>query len=85
MPQTKQFTFYMSKISLLLTQAKLINYFTYSIIADFADDPSFTWQVLHYVYVRGRHNPISTTTATQQQMLAIPAYELMEQNFIFIW
>jgi len=38
------------------------------IIDDFADDPSFTRQskMLHSLYVRGRHNMISTITATQQ-------------------
>jgi len=38
------------------------------IVDDFADDPSFTRQskLLHALYVRGRHNMISTITATQK-------------------
>ena len=38
------------------------------IIDDFADDPSFTRQskLLHALYTRGRHNMISTITATQK-------------------
>ena len=38
------------------------------IIDDFADDPSFTRQskILHGLYTRGRHNMISTITATQK-------------------
>ena len=37
-------------------------------IDDFADDPSFTRQskMLHSLYVRGRHNMISTITTTQK-------------------
>ena len=38
------------------------------IIDDFADSPEFTRQskMLHSLYVRGRHNMISTITATQK-------------------
>ena len=38
------------------------------IIDDFADDPSFTRQskLLHALYTRGKHNVISTITATQK-------------------
>ena len=38
------------------------------IIDDFADSPEFTRQsqLLHSLYVRGRHNMISTITATQK-------------------
>ena len=38
------------------------------IIDDFADDPSFVRQskILHSLYTRGRHNMISTITATQK-------------------
>ena len=37
------------------------------IVDDFADDPTFTRQskILHSLYTRGRHNMISTITATQ--------------------
>ena len=38
------------------------------IVDDFADDPSFTRQskLLHALYTRGRHNMISSITATQK-------------------
>ena len=38
------------------------------IVDDFADDPSFTRQskLLHALHTRGRHNVISTITATQK-------------------
>ena len=38
------------------------------IVDDFADDPSFSRQskLLHALYTRGRHNSISTITATQK-------------------
>ena len=38
------------------------------IVVDFADDPSFTRQskLLHALYTMGRHNMISTITATQE-------------------
>ena len=38
------------------------------IVDDFADDPSFTMysKILHGLYTRGRHNFISTITATQK-------------------
>ena len=38
------------------------------IIDDFADDPAFTRQstMLHTLYIRGRHNYVSTITATQK-------------------
>ena len=38
------------------------------IVDDFADDPSFTIQskILHALYTRGRHQMVSTITATQK-------------------
>ena len=38
------------------------------IVDDFSDDPSFSRQskLLHALYTRGRHNSISTVTATQK-------------------
>ena len=38
------------------------------IVDDFADDPSFTRQskILHALYTRGRHQMVSTITATQK-------------------
>ena len=53
------------------------------IVDDFADDPSFTRQskILHALYTRGRHNMISTITATQtcsarHPMIRVNATEL---------
>ena len=60
------------------TQHKVIDYMKkqkhkklYSILVivdDFADDPSFSRhsKILHALYTRGRHNSISTITATQK-------------------
>ena len=44
------------------------------IVDDFADDPSFTRQskILHGLYTRGRHNMISTITATQKFAAILP-------------
>ena len=38
------------------------------VVDDFADDPTFSRQskMLHALYTRGRHNSISTITATQK-------------------
>ena len=38
------------------------------VVDDFADDPTFSRQskILHALYTRGKHNSISTITATQQ-------------------
>ena len=38
------------------------------VIDDFADEPAFTRQskLLHQLYIRGRHNMISTITSTQK-------------------
>ena len=40
------------------------------VVDDFADDPSFSRQskMLHALYTRGRHNSISTITATQKPL-----------------
>ena len=56
------------------------------IIDDFADDPSFTRQsiMLHSLYVRGRHNMISTITATQNLQQFIQLYVLMQLNYMYI-
>lgn len=63
---------------ILETQHKITNYMKKQgktklfqilvIVDDFADDPSFTRQskLLHGLYTRGRHNMISTITATQK-------------------
>ena len=44
------------------------------VIDDFADDPSFTRhsKLLHQLYVRGRHNSISTITSTQKYNVIAP-------------
>ena len=64
--------------NILTTQHKITNFLTKRgdkklfqiliIVDDFADDPSFTRQskLLHALYTRGRHNMISTITATQK-------------------
>ena len=47
------------------------------IVDDFADDPSFTRQskLLHALYTRGRHNMISSITATQKFNAIHPSSE----------
>ena len=64
--------------NILTTQRKITNFLKKRgdkklfqiliIVDDFADDPSFTRQskLLHALYTRGRHNMISTITATQK-------------------
>ena len=64
--------------NILSTQHKITNFLKkrgdkqlfqiLAIVDDFADDPSFTRQskLLHALYTRGRHNMISTITATQK-------------------
>ena len=65
--------------NIINTQHKVIDYMKkqkgvvklYSILVvvdDFADDPTFSRQskMLHALYTRGRHNSISTITATQK-------------------
>ena len=44
------------------------------VVDDFADDPSFTRQskLLHQLYVKGRHNSISTITSTQKYNVIAP-------------
>ena len=56
------------------------------IIDDFADDPSFTRQskLLHQLYVRGRHNSISTITSTQTYNVIAPIVRInATQLYIF--
>ena len=65
--------------NIITTQHKVIDFMKkqknttklYSVLVvvdDFADDPSFSRQskMLHALYTRGRHNSISTITATQK-------------------
>lgn len=64
--------------NIILTQHKIITYMKSKghsklyqiliIIDDFADEPAFTRQskLLHQLYIRGRHNMISTITSTQK-------------------
>ena len=44
------------------------------IVDDMADDPSFTRQskLLHQLYIRGRHNAISTITSVQKYFCLAP-------------
>ncbi len=56
------------------------------IIDDFADDPSFTRQskLLHQLYVRGRHNSISTITSTQKYNVIAPIVRInATQLYVF--
>ena len=66
-------------ISVITTQHKVIyfmkkqktttkSYAVLVVVDDFADDPTFSRQskMLHALYTRGRHNSISTITATQK-------------------
>jgi len=78
------------------TQHKVIDYMKkqkhkklYSILVivdDFADDPSFSRhnKILHALYTRGRHNSISTITATQNLQRSVQLFVLMLLNYIFI-
>ena len=54
------------------------------IVDDFADDPSFTRQskLLHALYTSGRHNMISSITATQK-FNATPSSGLTPPSFTF--
>ena len=56
------------------------------IVDDFADDPTFTRQskILHALYTRGRHNMISTITATQNSVQSIILFVLMQLNYMYI-
>ena len=56
------------------------------VIDDFADDPSFTRQskLLHHLYVRGRHNSISTITSTQKYNVIAPIVRInATQLYVF--
>ena len=56
------------------------------VIDDFADDPSFTRQskLLHQLYVRGRHNSISTITSTQKYNVIAPIVRInATQLYVF--
>ena len=56
------------------------------VIDDFADDPAFTRQskLLHQLYVRGRHNSISTITSTQKYNVIAPIVRInATQLYVF--
>ena len=56
------------------------------VIDDFADDPSLTRQskLLHQLYVRGRHNSISTITSTQKYNVIAPIVRInATQLYVF--
>ncbi|MFM7988100.1 MAG: hypothetical protein ACKPKO_53180, partial [Candidatus Fonsibacter sp.] len=62
------------------------SFFSKKNIDDFAEYPTFTRQskMRHSLYVRGRHNMISTKTTTQKIMLSIQLLELMQRNYMSI-
>ena len=56
------------------------------VIDDFADDPVFTRKstLLHQLYVRGRHNSISTITSTQKYNVIAPIVRInATQLYVF--
>lgn len=56
------------------------------VIDDFADEPSFTRQskLLHQLYVRGRHNSISTITSAQKYNVIAPIVRInATQLYVF--
>jgi len=82
--------------NIIETQHKITNYMKkhkyktlYQIlivIDDFADDVSFTRQskLLHQLYVRGRHNSISTITSTQKYNVIAPIVRInATQLYVF--
>ena len=54
------------------------------IIDDFADSPEFTRKskLLHQLYIRGRHNCISTITSTQKYYAIAPIVRINQTNLI---
>ena len=52
------------------------------VVDDFADDPTFSRQstMLHALYTRGRHNSISTITATQKFSAIAPIIRVTLQS-----
>jgi hypothetical protein len=54
------------------------------IIDDFSDSPEFTRKskLLHQLYIRGRHNCISTTTSTQKYYAIAPIVKINQTNLI---
>ena len=55
-------------IDFMKTQKNVTKLYPDKVVDDFADDPTFSRQskMLHALYTRGRHNSISTITATQK-------------------
>jgi hypothetical protein len=78
------------------TQHKVIDYMKkqkhkqlYSILVivdDFADDPSFSRhsKILHALYTRGRHNSISTITATQNFIAISPIIRVNATELFYL-
>ena len=56
------------------------------VVDDFADDPTFSNQSknLHALYTRGRHNSISTITATQKFSSIAPIIRVNATELYFI-
>ena len=55
-------------------------------IDDFADDPSFTRnsKLLHQLYIRGRHQDISTITSTQVYKVISPIVRKKHDTFVCV-
>ena len=56
------------------------------LVDDFVDDPSFTRtsQLLHQLYVRGRHYMISTITATQVHKAVSPVIRKKYDTSVYL-
>ena len=80
--------------SIIYVQHKIIEYMKENkyknlyqiliIIDDFADSPEFTRKskLLHQLYIRGRHNCISTITSTQKYYAIAPIVRINQTNLI---
>ncbi len=76
---------YVHKIIEYMKQHKYKNlYQILIIIDDFADSPEFTRKskLLHQLYIRGRHNCISTITSTQKYYAIAPIVRINQTNLI---
>ena len=79
--------------NIIFVQHKIIDYEKHKhknlyqiliIIDDFADSPEFTRKskLLHQLYIRGRHNCISTITSTQKYYAIAPIVRINQTNLI---
>ena len=55
------------------------------VVDDFADDPAFTRNssLLHQLYIRGRHQMISTITATQVYRAISPVVRKISRTYVY--